>query len=476
MDKDRYRNHPLWIIKKMLYGIKQFIFPIILIAITSLENMNFLVSVLIFNGFLLLLFLINYIAWRRFTFEFRENTLWIEKGVFVRQKQGIALDKITTVNANQTLLEQIFRLIKLKIDSGSTAKGNEVELLINTEMAEQFKQFLAQSAPETVSIETEAIPDSTICFKATTKELIWYACVSNGIIAGLILIASIIGILDNIPNLEVFDVLVNYIANYVQGFVGQSGWKLILFSLAVLFIYLIFSLIVSIFMTFVKYYGFSVLLEKKQIVIQYGLLEKKKFSLPKHKINAVYVKYGWLGQFFNLGTIRIESIGYGDEKGEVAILYPLINEVKKREILGAFLPEFIWEEDFLKPPKRAARNFIISSVWFPTAIAFIGTFVWEYVRFLWILPILALFAGIVRYKRTRIAKEDHHVVMCNGVFGKTYSVLPLSAIQSVTLKQSYFQKRKHIMSCQFSYQSNIFGGVVVTKFIDENDALIFSSF
>lgn len=54
--------------------------------------------------------------------------------------------------------------------------------------------------------------------------------------------------------------------------------------------------------------------------ISYGLINEKNYSFDKKKIKGIHIKQNLLMQFFNISTIEIENIGYGDEKGEKAIL------------------------------------------------------------------------------------------------------------------------------------------------------------
>jgi uncharacterized membrane protein YdbT with pleckstrin-like domain len=83
----------------------------------------------------------------------------------------------------------------------------------------------------------------------------------------------------------------------------------------------------SIVKSVVKYYKFKVWADEDALKVQYGLFNKKSFSLQKTKINGIILRQSILMRIFKLYTAEVIVIGYGDksEQGgmEQAIIYPI---------------------------------------------------------------------------------------------------------------------------------------------------------
>ena len=211
--------------------------------------------------------------------------------------------------------------------------------------------------------------------------------------------------------------------------------------LFVLFAYIFFSFLISIILAVVKYYDFKVSRQGDKIGISYGLLEKKQYDLSADKNTALYLKYGLIGQFYKIGELKIESIGYGDEKGEAAILYPILRDSKRAEILKVLLPEYAFEDAVCRPPDRAMKSFLIKYMTVPFLIAIILSFTIPYGAFAWIAVVLFGVAGFVSYKKTRISRAADQFVLMGGILGKWITVVKSPSYSRRSLQSNPFSKK-----------------------------------
>ena len=250
---------------------------------------------------------------------------------------------------------------------------------------------------------------------------------------------------------------------------GLSVHAIISAVLFVLFAYIFFSFLISTVYAVVKYYDFTVSRHGNQIEITHGLLEKKRYNLSADKITALYMKYGVIGQFCGIGELKIESIGYGDEKGEAAILYPVIKEDKRVGVLETLLPEYAFEVPVCKPPKRALKSFLIKYTSFPFLLAAILSFTVPYGAFSWIAVVLFFMAGFMSFKKTRISLREDQFVIMGGIMGKGITVIKSAHIQAINTRQSFFQKRSGLVHLEYSFQSNNFGKTAGAQFLDQNE-------
>ena len=128
---------------------------------------------------------------------------------------------------------------------------------------------------------------------------------------------------------------------------------------------------ISLHMTFLAYYGFNVSLEKEDIVITRGLLEKKRMTVPLNRVQSVRIIENPFRQLFGYAAVAIDSAGGGGAEGAKINLFPL---VKKADIYGPLkeiFPDLILDEPTGKLPARGKRFFYrIDFLWMiPTIVA-----------------------------------------------------------------------------------------------------------
>ena len=469
-------NHPLFMIKQTIFMMKQMILPVLAIFFANLKGQEGWGIVIGIGVLLFISFIFAFFSWRN-TFYYIENeVLFYQKGVFKKSKQGISIDKITTINENQELMERIFRLSTFKVDAGSVTSGNEIKLTISKKEAEILKAELNASSSELKNKPEDNRKDDNQPLKSeyhiSIKELILYAVASNHFFAGLVFVLAVWQVIEDIPFVKTLieGPAGSWINQHLDATMqGLSVPVIITLVLLILLAYLFFSFLISSVLTVVRYYGFKVKRQGDLIEIMYGLLEKKRYHLSADKITALYVKHGLIGQLCKMGELKIESIGYGDEKGEAAVLYPIIDDEKRDEMIKALLPEYAFEDAICKPPKRALKSFLIKYTSIPFLAAIIVSVTVPYGAFSWIVVALFCITGFVSYRKTRISRTAEQFVIAGGVLGKWTTVIKSSRIQAITTKQSVFQKRSGLVHLEYSYQSNNFGETTGAQFLDQEE-------
>ena len=129
------------------------------------------------------------------------DVLFYQKGVLNKSKQGVGIDKITTINENQELIERIFGLSTFKVDAGSITKGNEIKLTISKKEAERLKEELEKGKISTYSqMEApEKSDESKTEYHISSNELVLYAITSNSFFAGIVFLFAVWQFIEDIP-------------------------------------------------------------------------------------------------------------------------------------------------------------------------------------------------------------------------------------------------------------------------------------
>ncbi|GKX31833.1 hypothetical protein SH1V18_43130 [Vallitalea longa] len=437
------RNHPLYILKQAINGIlTQIVF--IIIAFTYLnKHIGTFFSALIIATFIILYIVYSVLAWYKTTFYFSENSIFYQKGILNINKREVPIERITTIDTSQGLFERIFNLSNIKVDTENVkAEKSEIKLTLSKEKAMILKQKLLDKDIEKSTEETSEYN----LYKLSLKDLILYSIVSNSIFQGIIVIFAIYNYLDDIRDITSFDSL-----EYINQFKFEGYVIAVLILSAVLI-----SLIISFIKNCIKYSYYTVGVENNKINISHGLISKKNYCFDKDKVKGIHIKQKLIMQLFHVSTIEIESIGYGDEKGERAVLYPFCSNKLRDRIIDDIVPEFNYDGNVNHASKNSYIRFIFMRLLITVIIAGIATYNINYGFISIILVGIALLLGHMEYKNTGIGMSDDLVYLSYKGFRKKQSIVKISSIQTLTMSHNYFQKNK----CICNYTINIWGAIL----------------
>ena len=93
--------------------------------------------------------------------------------------------------------------------------------------------------------------------------------------------------------------------------------------------------ILSVAMTFLSHYNFTIELDQEDIIITRGLLEKKRVTVPLKRIQSVVVVENPFRKLFGYASVAIHSAGGGVGQSSKINLFPIV----KRDKVEAYLEE-----------------------------------------------------------------------------------------------------------------------------------------
>ncbi|MEN8905992.1 MAG: PH domain-containing protein [Clostridiales bacterium] len=468
---DNYiKEHPLCIIiniKKVLSSIITiFIFFSVFLKNLPLPMHLFITMTLSISVALVLI--PRALTWYSKKFTLTANSIEIHEGIISSNNTTIPYNKIHTVNFSTNILMKFFKLTEIKVDTGENlnSKKTEFSAILDIQTAKNIKETILKPKKSIEKPQSEKFKAFTR--NITIKEIIILSLTSNILFTGIIFFLAIINNiyewLDSFPAyLEYMDIT-KLIENYSTKGINILDLLLKIFILFVL--YIIVSSTISIAYNFLKYFNFTFKKENYNISISYGLLENKVFTIPFEKIRAVYVKKPFLRNIFKYNSINVESIGYGNEKGESSTIYPLLHISEIDKFLESNLPEFTYSNEFIKPPLRSLIRFILYYIRIPLVLSiFLTIFIPYGFALFFTLPVFII-AGYLEYKNTGIYKTGSNIIILKGFLGKTISIVPISAIQSVCTQMNIFQKRKNLFNFIIYYHGNEFNKNIKIKNMD----------
>jgi putative membrane protein len=415
--------------------------------------------------------------WYNTVFYIRDNILIYEKGIFTKSKQEIPFDKINTIDLGKNLLDRIFDVCTLKIDSGSAVKEEtEFKIRVKCEIAEKLRETILNVEKNVVNENSEEENrEDNIEKTITIKELVIYAATKGKLGWAIGGFFAVINFADNIEDFTKTSVIKNLLENININDVMINNTAVMIFSIIamVILLYIIIT-ILSIAFEIIRLYKFSIKAKDKNLKISYGMISKKEYSIPIEKIHALRYKQSIFQSLLGIYTLEAVTIGYGDEKDEKAILYPIANDKFKNEFLGKLLPEMDFLGKIEKPYKSSLKRFIFMRSLIVSAILLLLYFTIKVVPIeIKLAAIIIIFLvnfglGYLNYKNTSLGVSEKNIISSCGSLTKTTTIIKQSSVQSIEKVQNPFQRKDMVCDYKINIYSNQFGEKVKVRHMSEN--------
>ncbi|KXZ22953.1 hypothetical protein AXI59_07405 [Bacillus nakamurai] len=472
------RLHPAAVILNLFHIIIQTIKNIILpFFFVYIVNSNHFIR--FYGGIALLVLLIWLIAasvieWRKFTYRIEDGEFRIEEGLFFTQKRYISIDRIQSMNTSAGIIQQLFKLVKLQIETAGEGKNAEAVLsAISLEEAERIREAVFQQKEKRKAEQEEHQEDAAeqeptreeavqSVYRMSLGELLTAASTSGGI--GVI-ISAVFALITQIDEVFPMDWLYDRFSFLKHASIGIYA--------VIIFIGLFIAWLLSIAGMMIKHANFQVEKKEHELVISRGIIEKHQVTIPLRKIQAIKIKENIVRQLFGYATVTIVSAGKsGNEKeGLQTILFPLIRKSKLAGMLGEFTNDYVLEEKRHHLPRRSLRRYLFRSVIFsvfvmiPLCILFKP---WGYLS-LFLLPAELVF-GYAAFKDASWFLNGEKLQLTTRLIGKTTTIMLRRRMQMYEVSQSFLQKRKRLASVATAVKSASHMEHVMLRDVTEEDA------
>ena len=406
----------------------------------------------------ILFLIISYLQYRRFFFYVMDDKFIIEKGLLSRDKITIPFDRIQTVNITQNLIQQILKVVAVKIDTAGSAE-RELEIsALERAYARELQGFLIEKRKVAVTDETlteadaqpEDKPDHMSAVEPLVslnmRQLLLVGLTENHLRTALVIFAVLNGYFWQYEEylLKPLEPLIAEQANYLL-----ARW-LVLLPIGIL-IFLIIAIAISVVQVFLKYFNLRFFVDNRGVQLTSGLLKRNEYQIPEKKIQYVKWNSNPLRGLLNIKTLLIKKAASEEVGDRQGIKIPGCHLDQINQVFDQFYPErtegaFTWYR---------AHNllFLQLGTWVgflpAAAISGLSLIDWRLV-FIGILYLpLALFFIYRYFESVSMAINREIVVLRKGWVYPSYQLFYLRKLQNVSLHQSIFQKRRGLASLSF---------------------------
>lgn len=383
------------------------------------------------------------LSWLRYTYRLEQNELRIEYGVLVRKKRYIPLERIQSLDISEGILQRLCGMVKVKIETAGGSGTDEAEAVlsaISKDEAHIIQEYVRAAKSPSQIVESAAQSANEPIYKITSSQLIVLSLTSGGV--GVV-ISAVLAFFSQLDDLIPYERL----------FRGVEEWAVSNLIIIILFLFggFVAAWIIALIGTMLKYANFNVIKTERDLVISQGLLEKRQITIPLTRIQAIRINENILRQWLGYASVIVESAGgsASNQEGSKVMLLPLIKLQAIEEILGPHLTEYQLTSSFNPVPKRALIRYVFRSwiIIIPIAAACIF-----FLKAWGLLSLLLLawftFWGVLKYKDAGWNLAEQQLNLRFRTIVRSTVFIKKSKIQSLEVKESYFQKKKGLGSLE----------------------------
>lgn len=478
MSKEKYKLHPISALINFIKVLKDMIVPLVVVVAVNgfggsadSDGWSSYITYSIYGVVLIFLLVSGIIKWKRFRYWFEEEELRIEYGLFVKKKRYIPFERIQSLNYTEGIFHRPFGLVKVKVETagGGPTKEADAELTAISKLkADQIKKEMMQAKnkqttelEETVVVQELIKEETRPIFHMSMKDLFVLASTSGGIgvfFSGLAIFAS------QFSNIIPYELIYDEIVVFIR-------FGVLMVALAV-FAVLLVAWVVSVVLTLINYYDFTIRVEDDEIILTRGLLEKKKITIPLSRIQGIRVVENPLRQLTGYATVIVDSAGGSmAEKDEKIRLLPLIKKTKINPVLMQIFPDLQFEPSFKKVPNRSRKFFYrLDFLWMIPVATAVSYFFYPFGLLSLLLFPLSYVLGIWQKKTAGFYIEEQQLVVQYRVINKVTVWMEKKRIQAMTERTTYFQKRANVSSIITTIKSGVAGAATTIPHIEKADA------
>jgi putative membrane protein len=463
---ERKRLHPLSMMYFVLKFLKDALWPFFFIIFSTILQGEFNHLVWLFIAIPAVIGLAigwGILCWLRYQYVVEEGVLKVEHGVLLHKKQYIAHSRIQTIDKVEGIVQRLFGVVKLQVQTAGGRKPEVVFSAVKREDAEQLRWMLQEQAREWSednldgNSEAAISGDSGLVAKSDGAAQISEGYVYRLSGSRLFIMALTSG-------------SIGVMASFLAAGYSQAGnlfgddhilslitdWLFEYSILSVIFLLFMVSWLLSIAGTLLKYYGFTIRNSGEKLHISRGLLERRQVAIPLNRIQAIRIVQSPIRQPFGWISIYVESAGYGSGKGESTLLFPMLKRAELVDFLAQMIPQFQVEYELNRLPNRSMRKYMTLHICMSLLIAapfcYFGP--WGYLALLTV-PISAAW-GYVKYKEAGWIwiEEDRMLIMRTRLVERTTVYIPRNRIQFLACSESPFQRKSELSTITATVASN----------------------
>ncbi len=332
--------HPIMI----LYYLKPFWFVLIIPLIKAIVSavVKAEVNNLLLNEIFISVVLIAYsvIKWKKLKINISSDFIEIYSGLLRRRYANIPINKISTIETTKNPLDYIFGTQKVKINTEAGKQGS----------ADYWFKLNVGDVKKVTELYPTKVTPKTIKFSAVRVAVM--AATSSSAFTGIVLVVPVINQAARLLGTAVTDLLLDRINK-----IGQLFSKFMPPVVNTVTVVFLISYFIAFLISFFNSVNFKVVFAGKKIGVFSGLLVLRKVLFNTKSVNSVCIEQTPLMRFFARYLLRVGVGGYGNRKGDRAVVVPSAKRGEVHELFSVLFPNFEPSDHTISPNKNTRWRF-----------------------------------------------------------------------------------------------------------------------
>lgn len=409
-------------------------------------------------GFVLILLAISIINYWFFKFHYDQEKIQIRRGLIFKKNLTLYFERVQEANLEQAFYFRPFDLWALKLESAGSGKEEIILPGIHQDLAGKIKQSVldAQKKPAMKSVDdenqatVEVDADANLQMPAavdykiqlTLADLLRYGLMHNTLIYYVAILGPILGqnekfwkaIAERIEDSPFTKELVAYISSH-------NLWVVVLVISILIGLVLLLIYAVSILLSLIKYWDYTLVVQGERFQYQAGLLNRLASGFRKHKLQTLIVRQSLIARLLKRYSIEVRQTNESNRKqGEInpGFVIPVLTEAQLKEILKMLnIQTPCWKKSI--PAKMVWDALLYGGLLgFGTAVFLMTTEIpvwWSLVVFL-----LVALLSIKNWYSIGYDINQNGFAAKHGILGIKTTYVPQIKIQKIQLSQGPIQR------------------------------------
>lgn len=369
-----------------------------------------------------------------FTFRYGivDGSLVVTKGLVFKQHRTIPLERIQNVQIRRTVVHRFLKVAAVDIETASGAGAEASLLAVGNAEADRLRMDLLHR----VHVPAEGPLELPPLYRASLRNLLLAGATQN---RALLIVAGIVGLFGFFQ--DAFDLNLPSVPN---GLITQQ--MAVLFAILGFMVLFMAGWALSIAMTVVNYYGFTLKTASGGLQVRHGLFTQLERVIPVRRVQVLRVEAPALQRLLKVCHVFVVTASSFVDKstGGPSPLCPLIDRSETDRFAQLIYPSLRLGEVQWQPVSHIAkRRIFVMGVLVWVALAFgvsrlAGPAVW------WALLVLVPYQwwyANMWHKGQAWARWGNFLLSREGALGRSIKAVPLDRVQWVSITETPFQRR-----------------------------------
>lgn len=413
-----------------------------------------LAAMVVFSGIMLLYCTFK---WRHTYVSVQEDALNYESGKFIKKRVTIPFEQINTIDMGRNMFEKLVGTCRLKIDTGAYSNAQdknqpEMNLVFHLSEAYNIRRYI-MSHTETYDNAAamrgmgrqSALGEPQWAVRAGAGDFILYGLTSSSVWKLFCLLVLGVCVLAEVSTAvlgRAAEAALPFLTKAVEAVEQLGAWKTLAGMLAA---YLAMSLVSDLFTVLwaaVRFFDFRVTRQGRNVVVRYGLFTEKNYTLQVRNIHALVIKQNLFQQMLGRCSVEAVCMGFGDEKTETELLFPIIRKKELNNVLRRVLPEYITEMHTRQRRGSGVLFHVVAPTLLCVAVCggvhVMATYFTDSMLLVDMLCAIAVavafLKGVLSYFNTTLDWNEQVVSVQSGGFAKILYRIRTDAVQEIQIK------------------------------------------